>query len=132
MPGHTLATLARGADAGAIAAVLDLVERAARASGLAPRTVDRVVLVAGEALSNAVEHGDGEVTVEWVPAGSGGRLRVAQGSGGPGAGSISAARLPDEATATRGRGLYLIQQLADRVEAAPDALTIWFEGREGE
>ena len=129
MPGYTLAP---GADARAVAAVLDGVEREAREAGVPPATVDRVVLVAGEAVANAVEHGEGVVTVRWVPAGSGGRLVVSEGGRGPGIGAVHDACLPESAEATRGRGLFLIQQLSDRVDIGPDGLGVWFTRRTGE
>jgi anti-sigma regulatory factor (Ser/Thr protein kinase) len=129
MPGYTLAP---GADARAVAAVLDGVEREAREGGTPPSTVDRVVLVAGEAVANAVEHGAGEVTVQWIPAGSGGRLLVSEGGRGPGLDAVQGARLPESTGATRGRGLFLIQQLSDRVDVGPDGLGVWFSRRSGE
>lgn len=128
MPGYTISP---GADTRAVAAVLDRVEREATACGLPPQTVDRVALIAGEAVANAVEHGGGRVTVEWEPTSSGGILRIS-GGGGPGLEEIGQARLPPSLTATRGRGLYLIQQLADRIELAPEGLQLWVEPRDGE
>ena len=128
MPAHTLAP---GADARAVAAVLDAVERDAQEAGLPAATVDRVVLVAGEAVANAVEHGAGPVTVGWESDGTSGLLRV-EGGGGPGSKEVWDARLPDVWTATRGRGLFLIAQLADRIDADGGSLDVWFRTRAGE
>ena len=89
---------------------------------------DRVRLAAGEALGNAVEHGPGEpIAFEWTPTARGGRLRIRDGGRLP-AGSIHAATLPAH-DATRGRGLYILDALTDRVTVEADGtLRLEFDG----
>ena len=120
-------TLRPGADAQAIADVLDSIEREAADAGLAPATVDRVVLVAGELLSNAVEHGDVGASVRWH---SDGRLEV-EGQGGPWRSTLQHAALPSTEV-TRGRGLFLIRSLADGVAVGTRSLTATFIQRSDE
>lgn len=119
--------LAHDADSGALAAVLDAVEAAAQASGLRRGTVDRVVLVAGELLSNAVEHGSGDVAVWWQDTPTGGRL-VVSGGGQPGADRVNAATHPDTLS-TRGRGLAIVRELADEITSERGSISASFSAR---
>ena len=90
--------------------------------------LDRAVLVVGEVLANAVEHGGAppggririaiestvrqlEVTIE-EPSGAGSRI-----------GELQEAQLPSDLLATSGRGRYLIHTLSDSVEAVGPAAT---------
>ncbi|HEX8384745.1 MAG TPA: ATP-binding protein [Rubricoccaceae bacterium] len=126
MPSYSLAP---GADLGAVGPMLDRVERDVRASGLPTPTVDRIVLVAGELLANAVEHGGGGVALQWEPSHRGGTLWVGRGGGEEEA--IRGAHLPDP-SATRGRGLYLVQRLSDELSEAEGGLVVGFTVRAGE
>ena len=119
--------LASDADSDALARVLDGIEAAAGGGGLPAETVDRVVLVAGELLSNAVEHGTEPVTAWWEATPDGGRL-VLSGGGRPVAGWILGAALPD-ADATRGRGLFLVRELTDGLEDTQGNLAVTFSAR---
>ena len=122
-------TLPPGADVQALADVLDGLEGDALRSGLSQATVDRVVLVAGELLSNALEHGGGRVSIWWHPEG-GGRLEV-QGRGGPWRADLMRAALPG-AEATRGRGLFLVRSLGDGVSVGLESVSVSFERRPDE
>ena len=118
-----------------IAEALTFVESETRQlGGVDPSLVDRVVLVAGEVLANAVEHG----TVE-----PGRRVRVAVGgtasavtltihgaSDGIELHRFDDARLPRDVLATDGRGLFLVRSLADAIEAeGAGGLTFRFSPR---
>ncbi len=116
MPGFRLAPCA---DTATIAAHLDAIERDLGLSPLA----ERVLLVAAEVLSNAAEHGDEAVHVGWEATTAAVVLTV-RGKG-PGAAQIRDAVLP-EASTTRGRGLFLIDELASSVEDVTDGLRITF------
>lgn len=119
--------LASDADNDALAGVLDGIESAAREGGLRAGTVDRVVLVAGELLSNALEHGTAPVTGLWEATPAGGRL-VLSGRGGPVAGWIRTAALPD-ADSTSGRGLFIVRELSDGAEDSGGDFAVSFEAR---
>ncbi|MFN3597883.1 MAG: ATP-binding protein [Rubricoccaceae bacterium] len=116
------------ADAAALAA--EFVRHAAKRSGLPLPDAERAAMAAAEAVANAAEHGNGfdasrVVSVEWQDAPGGGQLVVADEGPGPSQARIVAAELPD-ATATRGRGLYLLRTLADEVRCAAGALRMTF------
>ena len=117
MPGFRLRP---DADAATVAAHLDAIERSLAASPHA----ERVVLVAGEVLSNVTEHGSEPVDVEWEESGGGTVVLTVRGRG-PGAEQIHRATLP-EPGATRGRGLFLVQALASAVSDGPDGLVLSF------
>lgn len=125
--GHSLAP---GADAQAVAEVLDRIESYARRGGLAPPTLDRVVIVTGELISNAAEHGRTSISLSWTPVGQGGRLDV-HGGTEVGLAAIVGSDLPDAAS-TRGRGLFLIRELSDEIVETATGLRVAFERRVGE
>lgn len=80
---------------------------------------DRVRLAAGEVLGNAVAHGPGlPIGLEWTLASDGGSLRILNG-GEVSPDAIADARLP-AATATSGRGLYILDAVADGIAVDPD------------
>jgi anti-sigma regulatory factor (Ser/Thr protein kinase) len=85
--------------------------------------VHAVVLAVSELVTNAVEHAGTSIDLR---AGVGdGRLRVEVADG---SGDLPHARTPD-AGRLGGRGLHLVQQLADRwsVDTTPVGKTVWFE-----
>ena len=86
-----------------------------------PREVaDRVVLVAGEVLSNAVEHGGEDaarhVTVAVEHRGPSVDLVVGEPQPGVPLSQIEGGELPLDPLSIGGRGLFLIQSLTDRIE----------------
>ena len=121
-------TIAPGADSEAQAVVLDRLEADASRDNLPPSTVDRIVLVAGELVSNAAEHGDEVVTFWWGSSAEGGHLCV---SPGPGELAVRSAVLP-HAEAVRGRGLFLVHELGDGVTGDAETLRVRFFRRKEE
>ena len=110
-----------GASDALVAAVLDRLEAVARGAGLPPGTVDRIVLVAGEIIANALEHTDDGATVALDATPTGATLRVTGGDMPP-------APLPP-AEATSGRGLFLIHALSDGVAGGPGYSDVAFRIR---
>ena len=97
--------------------------------GLDSGLADRVRIAAGEALGNAVEHGPGgAIDMRWQPSGQGGTLCV-NDHGPADASRFHDARLPDNPLATTGRGLYILAEVADAVEATPAGLCMTFRRR---
>lgn len=107
-------------DPGRLGAAL---ERVMDAAGEAlPRGRARFALrvVAGEALANAVLHGNGadprgRVDVEVDPGGEGVRVTVADGGDGFDPEGVPAPTRPGARDRPRGRGLHLMRRLADEV-----------------
>ncbi|MEW6072571.1 MAG: ATP-binding protein [Planctomycetota bacterium] len=108
----------------------NVVRHFARLSGMADREVDYVILVASELLANAIDHGGGDAALtEGEHDGVRMRLQLAiearewvlsvtdQGGGDPEELRALFARgeKPDLAT-DRGRGLFLLAQMLDRLE----------------
>lgn len=95
--------------------------------GVPDEVADRVRLAAGEALGNAVEHGPGTpITMTWTPTPDGGTPRSAAGgtlcvddASRVDAGRFADPDLPDDSTATHGRGLYILTQVSDGVRVTP-------------
>ena len=116
MPGFRLAP---GADAATVAAHLDAIEQSLTGSPLS----ERVVLAAGEVLSNAAEHGAEPVDIDWRREREDVVLRVR--GPGPTAETIRTSCLPT-VSATRGRGLFLIRTLATDVGDLADGLLLIF------
>lgn len=85
---------------------------------------DRVVLVAGEALSNAIEHGyespEQTLRVEVLQAEHELELVIQEATPGVHQDQVEASMLPEDPLATSGRGLFLIRTLADVVEPHGD------------
>ena len=94
-----------------------------------PELVDRAVLALSEAVANVVEHGRPPLSIQ--ASRSSGVVRLTVREGGPGAPSaaLDEASLPDDATATHGRGLYLIRTLTDGVELQEGRLQMLFRPR---
>lgn len=123
----------------AVAEAVRAVEATARASGLPDEVLDRVALATGEAVANAVEHGNAadaarSFTVSWdADAADGYWLRVEDEGEGLEAGRIEEAELPEDPLSTSGRGLFLIRTLSDevRLEAGGRRIAMRFARREG-
>jgi len=81
-------------------------------------TLSHLLIIAGELAGNAIRHGGGKGTLRlWRESGA---LYCEVRDDGPGLADLdavwAAAPAPD---ATGGRGLWIVRQLADRVEVAP-------------
>lgn len=100
-----------GASSRAVSAVLDRIEAEATAAGLPAGTVDRIVLVAGEVISNALEHGTAGVTLVIEASSTAASMHTTGQTA-----SVDASLPVTEAT--RGRGRFLIRTLSDSVEAS--------------
>lgn len=116
MPGLRLVP---GADAAAQATILSRIEADLQQAGVVDELADRVMIVAGELLANAAEHGATSTRLCWTVLQD--RVEIAVEGAGPRAGAVRAAPLPESA-ATRGRGLFLIASLADSLHDAPRGL----------
>lgn len=103
-----------------VSAVCDHSEALVRDAGWSEADVLRVALVLGEAVGNAVEHGEGEVSVSFELGAD--RLTVCVGDEGrgPSPERVAQAALPDDPLATSGRGLFILQRLADEVRVDED------------
>jgi len=95
-----------------------------------------MLLAVGEAVANAVEHGNDaeatrEVTLEWRKEESGGWLSVEDEGPGLTPDRLQNAALPQDAFQTGGRGLFIIKDLTDdvRLEAEGRRLMLWFAPR---
>ena len=107
-----------GSDPAEIAQIRHDVKAIAVAAGFADRAGD-VVLTLDELLANAQEHGEPPVDVE---AWSDGRLIVEVFDRGDGFNRPEIWRShPPEPSGSRGRGLWICRQLADRVEITSTA-----------
>ena len=96
-------------------------------AGWLPELVDRALLIASELVTNAILHGraPAEITVRTLPS----AVRIEVSDGGAGA-----PVLPDHkprSSATSGRGVFLLDQLADRWGCHPrtpgPGKTVWAE-----
>jgi serine/threonine-protein kinase RsbW len=98
----------------------DLLLEIAEEWSLPDEVVERMILVVGEAVSNAAEHGnasDSALSVELAFGRSDERVWMWVSDEGPGITQqrIDEAKLPDDPFDTDGRGLYIIREMADRV-----------------
>ena len=88
--------------------------------GFSEDLTQQLLLVVGEAVANAAHHGNGldphrQVVVECAVEGNEVRLCVEdEGEGVPGD-SLEHAALPDDLMQTRGRGLFIMKTIADRI-----------------
>jgi two-component sensor histidine kinase len=98
---------------------------------LSPALIDDVVLVATELVTNAIRHGEplsgGQVTVTWQVDGREVLIHVTDGGGS----SQPRVRHPSPRE-TSGRGLALVEALADRwgVDDSANGTTVWAALRE--
>lgn len=93
---------------------------AADAFGLSEDLAQQLLLVVGEAVANAAHHGNRldpskEVVVECSTEGNEVRLCVEDEGEGLSDERLEHAALPDDLMQTRGRGLFIMKTLADRV-----------------
>ena len=103
--------------------VCDVAVSLVTAAGWPEGDVTRVALAVGEAVANAVEHGDGDgrdalcVRVDL----DGDVLSVRVSDEGPGldAARLDGAALPDDPLATGGRGLFILRHVTDAVDVEP-------------
>ena len=123
MPGLRFAP---GADADALAEALDRIGDDLRRAGVPNEVANRVLIVVGELLANAAEHGATPVRFEWSAEAR--RVELSVEGPGPSAGAIRAATLP-AAAATRGRGLFLVADLSDSLHGTPGRLALAFVPR---
>jgi anti-sigma regulatory factor (Ser/Thr protein kinase) len=84
--------------------------------------VDTVVLLASEIVTNAVLHARTDLTVSVSTEGSGVRVTVLDGS------PVPPALRHHSATSTTGRGIQLLDMLADswQAELSPQGKAVWF------
>lgn len=110
-----------------VAEALQWAEQALAAlAALAESIRDRVLLVLGEAVANAVRHGRGTVEVTVVQGGSTLSVHVADEARALTASALHAATLPSERQ-TDGRGLVLIAALVDAWAVEDGALYVTFD-----
>ncbi|MCH7638178.1 MAG: ATP-binding protein [Bacteroidetes bacterium] len=114
-------------------------EAAASEAAFPDEVGDRMSLAVGEAVANAVEHGNDAdanriVKLEWRKKDSGGWLSVEDEGPGLTLDLLQNATLPDNALQAGGRGLFIIKELTDdvRLEAEGRRLMLWFAPRPGE
>ena len=90
----------------------------------APVRIDDVALVVSELVTNAVVHGDGDITLHVV--GTDGGVRVEVGDDNP---DIARLPLDDKPSAESGRGLLLVSRLATDwgVRPAAPGKVVWAE-----
>lgn len=96
------------------------VETFAQGHALAASVLDPLMLAVAEAVANAVEHGNAEaaasqVTLRLTATVSHWTLRVTDEGEGLAADALADVSLPDDVLDTGGRGLFIIQQIADAV-----------------
>jgi anti-sigma regulatory factor (Ser/Thr protein kinase) len=97
-------------------------------SGVVGRTADEVLLALSELVQNAVEHGDkarsGRIRIRLAVADGSVRIEVEDPTTDPDAArclaeAFSRATAPPAQEEERGRGLFLVSTLLDRVEVVP-------------
>lgn len=98
---------------------------AADALGLSEDLAQQLLLVVGEAVANAAHHGNAldpnrQVVVECAVEGSEVRLCVEDEGEGIPDGRLDHAALPDDMMQTRGRGLFIMKTIADRIWTEAD------------
>lgn len=105
-------------DANDLALTRASIERLLEQAPLSPDELFDALLAAGEALGNAVDHTDGTgalVTVTNYPD----RAVIEVSDCGQGFDPAASARMPTDPCAERGRGIRMMQLLADQVTIAP-------------
>lgn len=123
----------------AVAEALAYAEDLAAEMGFPQRLVDPILLALGEAVSNAVRHGNALDARKRVTVGCGwqeGRVVCFVEDEGEGieASRLASAALPEEVLATSGRGLFIIHAVADRVwlESGGRRLCMAWEAERGD
>lgn len=109
----------------AAVAASTFVLEAAKALGLSEEVTQQLLLVVGEAVANAAQHGNGldpskKVVVECAVKGNEVRLCVEDEGAGLPEGHLENAALPEDLMQTRGRGLFIMKALADRIWTEAD------------
>ncbi len=103
----------------------DLLSRFLREASVSPRVAQDAVIVIGELVANGLEHGCPDsargLEVTWRVEGV--RLRVSVRDGGAGTGRPAPRVMPPDPWASRGRGLAMVQALADSWWVEDDAGT---------
>lgn len=112
-------------------------ESVAEEAGLPGPLTDRLMLVAGEAVSNAITHGNRldplrHVRLAWRSDGGGGWLSVEDERKALTAADFDDPQLPDDAMQTSGRGLYIMAALADEIVVEDGVLALRFVERADE
>ena len=120
-----------------VSRAVELAEAAARRAGLPDAAVIRVGLATGEAVANAVEHGNAGVADQDVLVSlkaSSGRLDVdvEDHGGGVAPEALTDAALPVDPLRTDGRGLFLIRELTDEASVNGSLVRLTFVARAGE
>ncbi len=112
-----------GAELGSVRAARRFLRDQCGALGLSETRCDDALLLTSELVTNAVLHGRSEVCVEIVSAGSALRIAVLDEN------SRRPAPVPEDPDALDGRGLALVDAIADRwgVEERPIGKAVWFE-----
>lgn len=113
----------------AITQAVQFAEEAAREACFPEETSDRLVLSVGEAVANAIEHGNAleeerTVTVSWRIEGDGIWFGIQDEGAGIAHESIENATLPEDILQTGGRGLYIIRELSDAFVVSEDGTTL--------
>ncbi len=112
-------------------------EASARQAHLPRPLVDRLLLATGEAVANAIHHGNDEdpekqVQLTWEAGADGWALTVEDERRVLTQAAFEQAHLPSDAMQTSGRGLYIMSELADAVEVRDGVLTLRFVIRDAE
>ena len=117
---------------GAVAQACDWIEAAMQSHGWSAGDVTRAVLSVGECVSNAVEHGGapgvGPLRLSHETSADRASVWVVDGGSGPPRDRTANPSLPADPLATGGRGLFILDRLADRVEVDAHGgvcLTFW-------
>ncbi len=113
-----------------IARACEAVEAYVETHGWTPSDVVRVGLVIGEAIGNAVEHGAGDtVDVRYGIMQNLLTIQINDAGKGPDPSRLAGASLPSSPWATRGRGLYILSELADEVSSEAGGLLLTLRPR---
>ena len=117
-----------------VSRAVEAVEQAVVRCGLSDEVVGRASLAVGEAVANAIEHGnEGEAHRRFglaiSPRENALDVTVCDGGDGVEARDLAVAQLPDDPLQTDGRGLYMIRMLSDETEVDGSCLRLTFRER---